>query len=112
VDTIDNNAVARADPSRGVTPAVQETAGPRAMMGGVAIFLTSRSLRILVAYMRRVLRVRTAFEATRCAEEQLQLAYERVVPTVRRACGSVEDATQIGERRHSRQTARNKKVMQ
>lgn len=36
--------------------------------------------------MRRVLRVRVAFEVTRCSEEQQQMAYERVVPTVRRAC--------------------------
>ncbi len=72
-------------------------------MSCVAIFLTSRSLRILVLCMRRVLRVRTAFEPSRCAEEQLELAYEHVMPTVRRACGSVNEAmpvaTRIGEHR-------------
>jgi hypothetical protein len=64
-------------------------------MTAAADFLTTRLLWILVRCMRRVLRVSTAFEPTRCIDEQLQLAYERVVPTVRRACGGVEDATQI-----------------
>lgn len=61
-------------------------------MSWTAVFLTSRSLWIVVRCMRRVLRVRTAFEPTRCSEEQLQLAYEHVAPTVRRACGHIANA--------------------
>lgn len=38
----------------------------------------------VVELVRRVLRIRTAFEPTRSSEQQLQLAYGRVVETVRR----------------------------
>jgi hypothetical protein len=56
-------------------------------MIAVAIFLTSQSTWILVQCMRRVLRVRAAFEPTRSSDDQLVFAYEQVVPTVRRALG-------------------------
>lgn len=42
--------------------------------------------------MRRVLRVHAAFEATRCSEAQQLLAYEQVVPTVRRTCRRDDDS--------------------
>jgi hypothetical protein len=46
---------------------------------------------ILVRCMRRVLRVSAVFEPARCSDEQLALAYEQVVPTVRRALSRQED---------------------
>lgn len=46
-------------------------------------------------WMQRVLRVRAAFEPSRGGEEQLRLAYARVLPTVRRACGRRDDAAAI-----------------
>jgi hypothetical protein len=66
MDAIDKNAVARPDPSCGLAPGVHNSVTQRSIMSWAAIFLTSRSLRILVRCMRRVLRVRTTFEPTRC----------------------------------------------
>lgn len=64
-------------------------------MSWAAVFLTSRSLWILVRCMRRVLRIRAAFEPMRSTQDQLQFAYECVVPTVRRTCGHVDNVTSV-----------------
>jgi hypothetical protein len=53
-------------------------------MNGFVVFLTLHAIRPRGESMRRVLRIRTAFEPTRSSEQQLQLAYERVVETIRR----------------------------
>ncbi len=98
MDAIDNNAVARADRAYGVAPATDAAAAPRWGMSWTADFLTRRSLWIFVQGMRRVLRVRTAVEPTRCSEEQMQLAYEHVVPGVCRARGHVDNATPVAAR--------------
>ena len=96
---IDKNALARADSARGAARATHAAAAaPRWGMSWAAVFLTSRSLWILVRCMRRLLRVRTVFGPTRCTQEQLQIAYECVVPTVRRACGHVDNATPVAAR--------------
>ena len=79
-------------------------------MSWAAVFLTSQSLWILVRWMRRVLRVRAAFEPTRCTREQLQLAYESVVPTVRRACGHVDNATPVARADDWRRSASRKET--
>jgi hypothetical protein len=57
-----------------------------------AVFLTSRSKWIVVRCVRRVLRIRAAFESTRSSEDKLARAYDEVVPTVRRALGRDDDA--------------------
>ena len=92
---IDKNALARADPARGTARATHESAGPRWGMSWAAVFLTSRSLWILVRCMRRVLRVRAAFEPTRSTQEPLQFAYECAVPMVRRACGHADNVPPV-----------------
>lgn len=89
-DAIDKSALAGVHLSRRPQQGVETTACddpvPRWLVNWRVIFLTSRRRRILVPCMRRALRVRVVFESTRCADEQLQLAYKQVVPTVRHAC--------------------------
>jgi hypothetical protein len=78
-------------------------------MSSVAVFLTSRSTRILVGSMRRVLRVRVAYEATRHSEEQLEVVYEQVVPTVRRAYAHGDDGSSSSQRAKRRSAVRERR---
>lgn len=78
-------------------------------MSPLADFLTSRSLRILVRRMRRMLRVRAAFEATRSSEDQLQLAYEQVVATARRTCTRRDDDSRMVHRADEQGRSEQKK---
>ena len=69
-------------------------------MSGSCRFLDiPRPFALVVESMRRVLRIRTAFEPTRSSEQQLQLAYERVVETIRRTL--TRDGNGLREERES-----------
>ena len=56
-----------------------------------AVFLTSLVFGLVRECMRRVLRILTAFEPTRLSDGQLQLAYERLVETLRRTASRDSD---------------------
>ena len=88
MDATDKSAMASADSPRA-------TSGKVAAVGevmGVVVFLTSSTFdRVVVCMRRRVLQVRTAFEATRSSAQQLQLAYQQVVETVRHNVKAVAD---------------------
>jgi hypothetical protein len=64
----------------------------------------------LGARMRRMLRVRAAFEPTRCSEEQLQLAYEQVVQMVRRAYARGDHESPMSPRADERTGSSSGKV--
>jgi hypothetical protein len=59
--------------------------------------------------MRRVQRVHAAFEPTRCSEEQ-QLAYEQVLPTVRRMCVRRDDNSWTTQRADEQPRSVQRKV--
>jgi hypothetical protein len=81
MDAIDKSPLAGADFPR-------KTAAEVAAVGevmGLVVFLTFATSDPVVGCMRRrVLQVGTAFEPTRSSAQQLQLAYEQVIATVRR----------------------------
>jgi hypothetical protein len=62
--------------------------------------------------MRRVLRVRTAFEPTRSSAQQLQFAYERVVETVRRTLCIDRNDSGDGDDHDKEREARSPQAME